>query len=37
VDFTCAAIELTAADNTGSRMGVRFESILADYGKLLNS
>jgi len=34
VDFTCAAIRLTAQDGTGPRMGVRFESILADYGKL---
>ncbi|MCL2152483.1 MAG: pyridoxamine kinase [Oscillospiraceae bacterium] len=34
VDYTCAAIRLTAADGTGPRMGVRFESILADYGKL---
>ena len=36
VDYTCAAIRLTAADGTGPRMGVRFESILADYGKLFN-
>jgi pyridoxine kinase len=35
VDCTCAAIRLTAADGTGPRMGVRFESVLADYGKLL--
>jgi len=34
VDYTCAAILLTAADGTGPRMGVRFESILADYGKI---
>ena len=34
VDYTCAAIRLTASDGTGPRMGVRFESILADYGKL---
>ena len=34
VDFTCAAIRLTAADGTGPRMGVRFESVLADYGML---
>jgi len=34
VDNTCAAIRLTARDGTGPRMGVRFESILADYGKL---
>jgi len=31
VDFTCAAIRLT---DTGPRMGVRFESVLSDYGKL---
>ena len=37
VDYTCAAIRLTAADGTGPRMGVRFESVLADYGKLLDS
>ena len=37
VDFTCAAIRLTARDGTGPRMGVRFESILADYGKLLST
>ncbi|MDR0197698.1 MAG: pyridoxamine kinase [Oscillospiraceae bacterium] len=36
VDYTCAAIKLTAADGTGPRMGVRFESVLADYGKLLD-
>ena len=35
VDFTCAAIRLTAEDGTGPRMGVRFESVLADYGRLL--
>lgn len=35
VDYTCAAIRLTAADDTGPRMGVRFESVLADYGVLL--
>jgi pyridoxine kinase len=34
VDYTCAAIRLTAEDRTGSRMGVRFESVMADYGKL---
>ena len=34
VDYTCAAIRLTAADGTGPRMGVRFESVLADYGLL---
>ena len=34
VDYTCAAIRLTADDRTGPRMGVRFESVLADYGKL---
>jgi len=34
VDYTCAAIRLTAEDGTGPRMGVRFESVLADYGKL---
>ena len=32
VDYTCASIKLTAADGTGPRMGVRFESVLADYG-----
>jgi pyridoxine kinase len=36
VDYTCAALRLTAADGTGPRMGLRFESILSDYGKLLN-
>ncbi|MGF7144490.1 pyridoxine kinase [Anaerotaenia torta] len=36
VDYTCEAIRLTAADGTGPRMGVRFESILADYGKLFD-
>jgi pyridoxine kinase len=36
VDFTCASIRLTAADGTGPRMGVRFESVLADYGKRLD-
>jgi pyridoxine kinase len=36
VDFTCAALRLTAADGTGPRMGLRFESVLSDYGKLLN-
>ena len=35
VDYTCAAIRLTAEDGTGPRMGVRFESVLADYGKLI--
>ena len=34
VEYTCAAIRLTAEDGTGPRMGVRFESVLADYGKL---
>ena len=34
VDHTCAAIRLTAKDGTGPRMGVRFESIIADYAKL---
>ena len=34
VDYTCAAIRLTAQDGTGPRMGVRFESVLSDYGKL---
>jgi pyridoxine kinase len=34
VDFTCAAIKLSAGDGTGSRMGVRFESVLSEYGKL---
>jgi len=37
VDCTCAAIRLTAHDGTGPRMGVRFESILADYGKLFDN
>lgn len=36
VDHTCAAIRLTAADGTGSRMGVRFESVLADYAGCLS-
>ena len=34
VDFTCAAIRMTAADGTGPRMGVRFESTLAEYARL---
>ena len=34
VDYTCAAIRLTAEDGTGPRMGVRFESVLSDYGRL---
>ena len=34
VQYTCKAIRLTAADGTGPRMGVRFESLLSDYGKL---
>ena len=34
VDYTCAAIRLTAADGTGPRMGVRFESVLSDYSRL---
>ena len=33
VAYTCAAIRLTAADGTGPRMGVRFEAVLADYGR----
>jgi len=33
VEFTCAAIRLTAADKTGPRMGVRFESVLGDFAK----
>ena len=37
VDYTCASIRLTAADGTGPRMGVRFESVLPDYGKLLQA
>ena len=36
VDYTCAAISLTAADKTGPRMGVRFESILSDFGAMFN-
>jgi pyridoxine kinase len=35
VDYTCAALRLTAEDGTGPRMGLRFESILADYGRAL--
>ena len=34
VDFTCAAIRLTAVDGRDSRMGVRFESVLADYAAM---
>jgi len=34
VDFTCASIRLTAADGTGPRMGVRFETVLGDYAGL---
>lgn len=34
VDFTCAALRLTAEDGTGPRMGLRFESVLADYSRL---
>jgi pyridoxine kinase len=36
VDYTCAAIRLTAADGTDPRMGVRFEAVLADYGNKLD-
>lgn len=36
VDYTCAAIRLTAADGTGPRMGVRFESVLPGFGEVLN-
>ena len=35
VDYTCAAISLTAEEGTGPRMGVRFESVLADYATKL--
>jgi len=34
VEYTCASIRLTAADGTDPKLGVRFESVLADYGKL---
>jgi len=34
VEFTCSAIKLTASDGTSPRMGVRFETVLPDYGKL---
>ena len=34
VQFTCKAIGLTAANGTDPKMGVRFESVLNDYGKL---
>ena len=34
VDFTCSAIRLTANDGTDPRMGVRFEAVLSDYGRL---
>lgn len=34
VNYTCKAIELTVQDKTDPRMGVRFESILADYAAL---
>jgi len=34
VRFTCAAIGLTATDGTEQRLGVRFESVLNDYGRL---
>ena len=37
VDFTCRAICLTVADGTEPRMGLRFESVLADYGKLMGT
>ena len=37
VQYTCTAIRLTAADGTGPRMGVRFESVLADYEKSLGA
>ena len=33
VKYTCAAIRLTKADGTDQKMGVRFENVLADYGK----
>ncbi|MCL2125739.1 MAG: pyridoxamine kinase [Oscillospiraceae bacterium] len=36
VNFTCAAIRLTAKDGTPPRMGVRFESVINDYGKSLD-
>jgi pyridoxine kinase len=36
VDYTCAAINLTLTDGTGPRMGVRFESVLGEYGRLFN-
>jgi len=36
VDYTCASIRLTAEDGTGPRMGVRFESVLSEYGKLFS-
>lgn len=36
VDFTQTAIRLTKEDGTVPRMGVRFESVLADYAALLN-
>jgi pyridoxine kinase len=36
VDFTREAIRLSAADKTDPRMGVRFESVLADYAERLN-
>lgn len=37
VDFTCKAILLTAQAGTTPRLGVRFESGLAEYGSLLNN
>ncbi|MCL1891263.1 MAG: pyridoxamine kinase [Coriobacteriia bacterium] len=36
VDYTCASIRLTAKDGTGPRMGVRFESVMPNYGKLFD-
>ena len=33
VHYTCESVRLTANDRTQPRMGVRFESVLSDYGK----
>ena len=37
VCYTCEAIRLTAKDGTDPRMGVRFESVLNDYGKIFSA
>jgi pyridoxine kinase len=36
VEYTWSAIKITSAQGTNPRMGIRFESVLADYCKSLN-